>query len=342
MHQNVPVWDGVKLTGIQHKYKETILFFPSQGQTCHAYCTFCFRWPQFTGMHDLKFAMRDIELIIGYLRAHPNITDMLFTGGDPLIMSTKILAQYLEALVDAQIPNLRTIRFGSKALSYWPHRFVHDEDADELMRLFEKVKQAGIHIAFMAHVNHPNELQTNIAHQAVERILNTGAVIRTQSPIMRNINDNAETWAALWQQQVELGCIPYYMFLARDTGAQDFFSVPLAKAWEIYQGAIQQVSGLARTVRGPSMSAGPGKVQVMGISEIMGQKVFVLQFLQGRNADWVHRPFFAKFDPKANWLDELRPAFGESRFFFEDQYPLVHKVNGVALSSNKAISEHTV
>lgn len=325
MEQNLPILDEVKLTGVQHKYRETMLFFPSQGQTCHAYCTFCFRWPQFVGMNELKFAMRDTELIIKYLRANPNVTDLLFTGGDPMIMKTKILTTYLDALIEAKIPNLRTIRMGSKALSYWPQRFVTDTDADDLLRLFEKARKSGIHIAFMAHFNHPNELKTPMVEKAIAKILDTGTVIRTQSPIMKHINDDPTTWATMWQRQVELGCVPYYLFLARDTGAQDYFSVKLERAWHIFRTAYQQVSGIARTVRGPSMSAGPGKVQILGVSEIKGEKVFVLQFIQGRNPDWVARPFFAKYDANAIWLDELYPAFGETKFFFETEYPLKRK-----------------
>ncbi len=326
LEQNFPLLGDVKLTGVQHKYRETMLFFPSQGQTCHAYCTFCFRWPQFVGMSELKFAMRDIELVIKYLRANPNITDILFTGGDPFIMKTKLLSKYLDALIEAKPPNLRTIRVGTKTLSYWPQRFVADEDADELLILFEKVKKAGIHLAFMAHFNHPNELKTDIAKKAIGRVLNTGVVIRTQSPIMCNINDDADAWASMWQQQVKLGCVPYYMFLARNTGAQHYFAVSLEKAWHIFRGAYQQVSGIARTVRGPIMSAGPGKVQVLGISEVRGEKVFVLQFIQGRDPDWAARPFFASYDPDAIWLNDLYPAFGKAKFFFEQVYPLNRKI----------------
>ena len=320
LEHNVPMIENTRLTGVQHKYRETMLFFPSQGQTCHAYCTFCFRWTQFVGMNELKFAMRDIELVIKYLQAHPNVTDILFTGGDPLIMKTRILGKYIETLIDAKLPSLKTIRLGSKALSYHPHRFVTDDDADELLQVFEKAKKAGIHIAFMAHFNHPNELKPEIVKTAIDRILNTGAVIRTQSPVMRNINDNAKTWATMWQHQVELGCIPYYMFLARDTGAQHYFAITLEKAWNLFREAFQQVSGIARTVRGPSMSASEGKVQILGVTEIMGEKVFSLQFLQGRNPDWVVRPFFAKYDPNAIWLDDLQPAFGQTAFFFEKEY----------------------
>jgi KamA family protein len=319
VEKNVPILDDVRLSGIQHKYRETMLFFPSQGQTCHAYCTFCFRWPQFVGMNDLKFAMRDTELMVSYLRAHPRVSDVLFTGGDPLVMRAKVLASYVEGILEAKLPNLRTLRFGTKALSYWPYRFTSDKDADELLRLFERIVKAGVHLAFMAHFNHPAEMRTEVVKKAIQRILNTGAVIRTQSPIMRHINDNADIWARMWQEQVELGCVPYYMFVARDTGASHFFAVPLERAWRIYRQAYQRVSGIARTVRGPSMSAEPGKVQVLGVSEVMEQRVFVLQMLQGRNPNWVCRPFFAKYDPEAIWLDELKPAFGEERFFFEEE-----------------------
>ncbi len=110
-----------------------------------------------------------------------------------------------------------------------------------------------------------------------------------------------------------------YMFVERDTGARHHFEVPLVRGWELHRKAMQQVSGLARTARGPSMSAKPGKVEIQGVTEIRGEKVLALRFIQGRNPDWVQGPFFARYDPRATWLDQLRPAFGEPRFFFEDE-----------------------
>lgn len=317
--QNVPEIDGVKLTGVQHKYDQTALFFPQHGQTCHAYCTFCFRWPQFVGMDELKFAMQETELLVKYLKRHPEITDVLFTGGDPMIMTAKRLRMYIEPLLHGNVPNLRHIRIGTKALGYWPYRFLTDKDAEDVLDLFKEVRDSGIHLAFMAHFNHPAELRTLAVQEAIAKIKSTGAEIRTQSPIMAGINDSAEAWKEMWQLQVKHGCIPYYMFLARDTGAQDYFAVPLVKAWEIFQKAYQGVSGICRTVRGPSMSASPGKVQVLGPANVAGEKVLALRFIQGRNAQWVHRPFFAQYDEKAIWLDDLKPAFGEERFFFEKE-----------------------
>ncbi len=176
--------------------------------------------------------------------------------------------------------------------------------------------------------------------EAIRRIRATGAQIRTQSPIMRNINDSPEAWRTMWREQARLGCIPYYMFLARDTGAQHYFAVPLVRAWEIFQKAYQGVSGISRTVRGPSMSAHPGKVQVLGPAEVQGEKVLTLRFVQGREHDWVHRPFFAKYDEEAIWLDDLQPAFGEEQFFFEEELSEALPVESVSSAESINASEN--
>ncbi|MGD8709558.1 MAG: lysine 2,3-aminomutase [Ectothiorhodospiraceae bacterium] len=320
MELNVPVHGGEQVEGMQHKYRETVLFFPSQGQVCHSYCTFCFRWAQFVGDKELRFASNETDALHAYLRGHREVTDLLVTGGDPLVMKTRNLAQYLEPLTRPEFEHLQTVRIGSKALTFWPYRFVTDRDADELLRLFEKLVAAGKHVALMAHYNHPNELRTGIAREAIRRVRDTGAEIRSQGPLLRHINDDPEAWSDLWREQVRLGVIPYYMFVERDTGARHYFEVPLARAWEIYREAMQRVSGLGRTARGPSMSAEPGKVEIQGVTEIHGERVFVLRFIQGRNPDWVQRPFFARYDENATWLHHLRPAFGERRFFFEDEF----------------------
>ncbi|GAB4327006.1 MAG: KamA family radical SAM protein [Dehalococcoidia bacterium] len=319
LEHNVPIVDDTRLSGMQHKYEETVLFFPSSGQTCHAYCTFCFRWPQFVGIDELKFAMKETRDLVRYLEDHPRVSDVLITGGDPMVMRTRKFATYINGILEADPTNLKTIRIGTKALGYWPYRFTTDDDADELLDIFRRIVASGRHLAIMAHFNNPAELRTPAVREAIRRIRSTGAQIRTQSPLMRNINDDAATWATMWREQVRLGLVPYYMFVARDTGAKHYFEVPLVRAWEIFRDAYAQVSGVARTVRGPSMSADPGKVAVMGTTEVNGEKVIALTMLQGRNPDWVMRPFFARYDEHATWLDELEPAFGEDKFFFEDE-----------------------
>lgn len=316
---NVPKIGNEPLAGAQHKYRETVLFFPSQGQTCHSYCTFCFRWAQFINNDDLKFAAREVETLHEYLQAHDEVSDLLVTGGDPMVMKASRLESYLQPLTMPQFDHIQNIRIGTKSLTFWPYRFVTDPDADDVLRLFEDLTNQGKHVAVMAHFEHGRELQGDVVHEAVRRIRNTGAEIRTQAPVLRNINDRASVWASMWNDQVALGMIPYYMFVERDTGARHYFELPLERAWQIYSDAIRQVSGLARTARGPSMSAAPGKVEIQGVSEIRGEKVFVLRFIQARNPDWVQRPFFAKYDPNATWLNHLQPAFGEEKFFFEQE-----------------------
>ncbi len=317
---NVPVFNNKKLQGVQHKYKETVLFFPSQGQTCHAYCTFCFRWPQFSHLENMKIAGREIQQVLKYISEHKEVTDLLITGGDPMIMSGKMFSHYINQILLADIPHLHTIRIGSKSLSYWPYKFVTDKDSDLILKSFEKVVKSGRQLAFMAHINHYKELNTEIVKKAVSRILGTGAVIRTQSPVFRHINDKPLVWERLWKEQVKMGMIPYYMFIPRDTGAQDYFKVGLIESWNIFRKAYMNVGGNARTVRGPVMSCNPGKVQVLGLSEVQGQDVMVLRFIQGRNPDWVHRPFFAEVNDEAYWINDLKPAFGEDRFFFEEDF----------------------
>ena len=313
---NVPLLDGTPVPGIQHKYDQTCLVFPSSGQTCHAYCTYCFRWAQFVGMSDLKFATDREFRFLDYIARHQEITDVLLTGGDPMVMKAEVLARYVEPLLGPDFEHVQTIRIGTKSLSYWPYRFLTDPDAGQLLDLLARIHAAGKHLAVMAHFSHARELQTPAVEMAIGRLHDVGAVIRTQAPLIRHVNDNADDWATMWREQVRLGLVPYYMFVERDTGANHHFEVPLAGALDIYTGAVTAGSGLARSARGPVMSSLPGKVQVTGVVEIGGRPYFALTLLQGRNPAWCNRPFFAEYDTQATWLNDLRPAFGEREFFF--------------------------
>ena len=138
------------------------------------------------------------------------------------------------------------------------------------------------------------------------------------------------------------------MFVERDTGARNYFEVPLVRAYQIFKEAYSQVSGLCRSVRGPSMSAFPGKVRILGVVtlrdmmdmnlldliresagvELLGEperQLMVCDFVQARNPDWVRKPFFAELDEDAAWFDDLRPAFGKQSFYFEKPTDLGHQ-----------------
>ncbi len=342
MTVNVPKIDDEPIPGMQHKYRETTLIFPSSGQTCHAYCTFCFRWAQFVGMNDLKFATDESNRFQDYLRKNKQITDVLLTGGDPMIMNLKNLKVYIEPLLSPEFDHIQTIRIGTKSVAYWPYKYVTDNEADGVLGLFEKIVNSGKHLAIMGHYNHWVELSTEVAREAIRRIRNTGAEIRTQSPLIKHINDDPDIWAKMWKDQVALGCVPYYFFIERNTGAKKYFEIPLIRAYNIFREAYIQVSGLGRTVRGPSMSALPGKVAIEGITEVRGEKVFVLTLIQARNPEWVKRPFFAKYDPEASWYTDLKPAFGKSKFFFQDELDEIVSANHGQMFFQDEFGEETI
>lgn len=231
--------DEAPLPGIQHKYRETVLFFPTEAQYCHSFCTYCFRWAQFTAVgSEQAFQSKDAHRLADYLAHSPDVSDLLFTGGDPMVMKTRHWERYLAPILeDARLSHLATIRIGTKSLAYWPERFVNDADAASTLQLFRRICDSGRQLSIMAHFSHPVELSTPLVKEAVRRIRATGAQIRCQAPLIRGINDDPATWADMWRRQVRMGMVPYYMFVERDTGAKHFFEVPLLRAFEIYKTA---------------------------------------------------------------------------------------------------------
>jgi hypothetical protein len=170
----------------------------------------------------------------------------------------------------------------------------------------------------MGHYSHPVEMAPDVARECVRRIRATGAEIRIQAPVVRYVNDDPEVWTGLCTTAVNLGMIPYYFFVERDTGPKGYFELPLVEAYEIFIEAFRGLSGLARTLRGPIMSTTAGKVRVLGTTDSPGVSLLTLDFLQARDPSWIGRPFFARLDRKATWFDQLTPAFEGDRPFFQE------------------------
>lgn len=313
---NRPCVNGNYLDGIQHKYTETVLFFPGEGQTCHSYCTFCLRWQQFIPPSELHFSCTEPKQLTDYLKKNPEVTDVLFTGGDPLVMNTTNLSRYILPLLSPEFTHIKNIRIGTRALTFWPYRFFNEE-GDSLLQLLERVIKNDKHLAIMAHLDHSNELQAPLTRQAIQRLQSIGVIIRTQTPLLAHVNADERIWRELLKQQISLGIIPYYMFVARDTGPHKYFRVPLAKALAIYNDTMNTLSGLAKTMRGPVMSCLLGKVEIMGVTEINKEAVYVLRYLQARDSRLLAQPFFAKFDEEAYWFDDLKPFTETDKKFLE-------------------------
>ena len=144
----------------------------------------------------------------------------------------------------------------------------------------------------------------------MRRIRGTGAVIYAEGTLAGTVNDAPGVWAALWRTQVRLGMIPRTMALVPVTGPGTHFRVTLARAQQIFATVYASVSGLARTVRGPTMRDERGLVCIDGTVVADGRKVFVLRYLQARDPDLAGTPFFAAFSADAAWLTDLKPAPG--------------------------------
>lgn len=277
---SMPKHKGKWIKGLYSNFGTIISLFPDPMlKTCHSYCSYCFRWNAFGDTEAQKgTTYNDPQTPVPYLRAHPEITDVLFTGADPMVLKADLIRKYVVPILD--IPSVQVIRISSKSLAWWPFRFTTDKDADELLRLFEDIQARGKHFNFCAHFTHPRELEHPEVARAVHRIRNTGAIIRTQGPIVAGINDRAEVWRDLWTKQIAMGMVPYYMFIEADHHPESCFRIPLADALRIFQEAQRQCSGLARTVRGPVFMNDLNRVLLDGTTELNGEKYFVLKSLQ--------------------------------------------------------------
>ena len=247
LYQHVP--------GIEHKYKNTVLLLCND--VCAAYCRFCFRKRLFQPDNDE--VVRDVSQGVAYIKQHPEVDNVLLTGGDPLIMSTSRLENIIEQLLD--IEHVRNIRIGTKIPAFNPYRVTQDGELLKALEKYGKKKQ----IYVMGHFNHPREL-TEEALMCLKMFREVGAAVVLQTPIIRKINDHPEVLGSLFEQLSFHGFQPYYVFACRPTAGNSSLAVPIEEAFEIYREAVKNVSGLAKTARF-IMSHKVGKLEIVGLSE---------------------------------------------------------------------------
>ena len=290
--------------GLEHKYGDTALLLVND--VCGGYCRFCFRKRLF--MDDNDEVVRDITQDLEYIREHREISNVLLTGGDPLIMSTDKLEKIVRQLWD--IEHVRIIRLGTKIPAFNPARILHDP---KLLEMFEAFRHPEKKLYVMAHFNHPREL-TDLAVEGIALLLKTGAVVVNQTPIIAGVNDDAEVLASLFSHLSYIGAPPYYVFQCRPTLGNKPYSVPVEESYRIFAQAQEQCSGLAKRARFV-MSHASGKVEVLGV-----QDGFVyMKYHRRPGAAATGRLLIFKSNPEAHWLDdyeesrELLSVGGEGR-----------------------------
>ena len=279
--------------GVQHKYTDTVLLLCNE--VCGAYCRYCFRKRLFMDENDE--VTKDISDGLSYIANHPEVTNVLLTGGDPLLMSTRRLIEIFEAL--REFEHVRIIRIGSKMPAFDPWRVQNDQ---ELMAAFRKYSTPEQRIYLMAHFDHPREL-TEPAIAGVDACIKNGVICVNQCPLIKGINDNPATLAELYATLSYIGCPAYYLFQGRPTAGNEPYEVPIVRGWQIFQEALRHGSGLARRARF-CMSHETGKVEILAVDD----EHIYLRYHQAKDPADLGRFFVRRRNDEAYWLDQLEPA----------------------------------
>jgi KamA family protein len=279
--------------GLEHKYRDTALLLVND--VCSAYCRFCFRKRLFTAGNDET--THDVSEGLDYIRRHPEIDNVLLTGGDPLILSTRRLGEIVRRL--RQIDHVKTIRIGSKMLAFDPFRVTGDPSLPEMLGRYSAGERK---IVLMAHFSHPREI-TEEAIAGVDLLQQSGVVTVNQTPLIRKVNDSAPVISELFQKLSYIGVIPYYLFICRPTAGNEPYVVPIEESLEIFNRARQGLSGLAKQAR-LCMSHKTGKIEVVGK---LGDRI-VLRYHRAARPEDLGRLMLFESDPAACWLDDYLPA----------------------------------
>lgn len=292
------------LRGVQHKYPDTALLLCNE--VCGAYCRYCFRKRLF--MNDNDEASKDLSQGIDYIRTHPEITNVLLTGGDPLLLSTRRLTEIIGAL--REIDHVQIIRIGTKMTAFNPFRVLDDP---VLVEMFGKYSTARKRIYVMNHFDHPREL-TDAAVASIDQLIRAGVMMTNQCPLIAGINNDPAVLSDMFRQLSWIGCPQYYVFQGRPTAGNDPYKVPIVRGWEIFREALRYGSGLARRARFV-MSHETGKIEILAVDE----KHIYLRYHRAKDAFLRGRFLIYKRNDDAYWLDDLEPAEegGAPRFLSE-------------------------
>lgn len=317
------------LPGSQHKYPQVQLIFDQSTQHCFSFCTYCFRHAQVRGDEDM-FLQRNIDQVHDYLRDHPEIDDILITGGDAGYLEPDRFERYTDPmLTDPELLHIKAVRLGSRVLSYDPER-VLSPAYDRMLAQFDTLYDHGIQVAFMAHFSTPREVLHPLTVAAIRRLQAHHVVVRSQSPMIKHVSlfpaddgridieRSADNWITLAQVLECLGVGFHSIYVPRPTGQWEYFTAPLADIHKVFDRIHRSLPSIARPSRHISMTTSAGKITLVGTTLVNGETLFALKFSEGRNMAWLDRVFLAKYDQHTNNVALLQPHDTE-RFFFEEE-----------------------
>ena len=238
-----PIGDQTYLKAPQliHRYKNRALFMPTT--ICPVHCRYCFRKNELN--EDGQLFHRDFVKTLDYLTAHPEIEEIIFTGGDPLILSDKILKKYLTSF--STIPSLKFFRFHSRTPVIIPSRIT-----DDLLNLLQEFQ-----VKLVIHINHPEEISTEVAN-AFNKLRPYAPL--AQSVLLKNVNDHPDILEDLCRKLMEFNIRSYYLHHPDQVKGGLHFYLPLAAGRKIYAQLRNRLPGWAIPQYVVDIPGGHGKV----------------------------------------------------------------------------------
>lgn len=233
--------------GLVHRYPDRVLMLVTT--QCASYCRYCTR-SRIVGDPSATFSREEFEMQLEYIRATPQIRDVLLSGGDPLVLAPRILEEILSRL--REIPHIEILRIGSRVPVFLPMRIT-----DELTEMLQKYHPFWLNI----HVNTPNEISAEL-EEACDRLTRAGIPLGNQAVLMAGINDNVHIQRELVQKLVSIRVRPYYLYQCDLVEGAGHFRTPVAKGIEIMEGLRGHTSGFAVHQYMIDAPGGGGKIPV--------------------------------------------------------------------------------
>ncbi len=226
--------------GIVHRYPDRCLLMLTN--VCPVHCRFCFR------KNILHENTAHLEHALAYIQTHKQIWEVIFSGGDPFMLTDYMLQKVIARLRD--IPHVKMIRFHTRTPAVYPQKVTK-----ELLASLQLATPCGV----VLHVNHPKEVAPEFV-EAVVKMRKTDAMMLSQTVLMKGVNDNEQTLAELFKKLVECGAKPYYLHHLDRTKGTNHFRVSVERGKEIMQKLRGHISGLCIPEYVIDIPGGYGKI----------------------------------------------------------------------------------
>ena len=282
--------DNTVTVGVQHKYKQTALVLLTH--RCSVYCRFCFR-KRLVGRSESEI-ISNINAARDYVADHEEITNVLLSGGDPLVLDNHIIEHFLKMFLE--IDHINFVRIGSRIPVVMPHRIYGDKD---LLGIFNKYSTPKKRVHIVSHFNHPKEVNRYSA-LAVDRLMRCGIPVQNQTVLLGGVNDDSQVMADLMRNLVRIGVNPYYVFQCRPVRRALHFQVPISRGIDVIEESKKQLCGMSKRFK-YAMSHVRGKI------EIIAKDDEYMYFKQHQAKDMSVLGEFFKIprDEEITWLGDL-------------------------------------